>query len=105
MKKIRNGRKKTKITSTQTPPQQQCQKSDEHQYCSKNAATPGTASFTLSTQGSYKLGGDSVVYTSKSDGSAFFHCLVGERSLGFFKIDFYGFRRSLITDEGKRNLL
>ena len=58
-------------------------KSDEHQYCSKTVATPRATSFTLSTRGSYKLGGDSVVYTSKSDGSAFCHCSDGERPLGF----------------------
>jgi len=58
-------------------------KSDEHQYCSKNATTLGATNFNLSTWGLYKLGGDSAVYTSKSDGSAFCHCLVGERPLGF----------------------
>jgi len=35
----------------------------------------------------------------------FFHCLAGERTLGFFKPNFYGFIRRLIIDEGKRNLL
>ncbi len=57
--------------------------SDEHQYCSKNVATPGATNFTLSTRGSYKLGGDSVVYTSKSDGSTFCHSPASERPLGF----------------------
>lgn len=56
---------------------------DEHQYCSKNVATPGATNFTLSIRGLYKLGGDSAVYTSKSNGSAFFHCSAGERPLGF----------------------
>ena len=56
---------------------------DENHYCSKNDATLGATSFTLSTQGSYKLGGESVVYTSKSDGSVFFHFSAGERPLGF----------------------
>jgi len=47
---------------------------DEHHYCSKNVATPGATNFTLSIRGSYKLGGDNVVYTSKCDGSTLFHC-------------------------------
>ena len=37
-------------------------KSDEHQYFSKNAATLRGTNITSSTQGSYKLGCDSVVY-------------------------------------------
>jgi len=56
---------------------------DEHQYCSKNVATPGATSITLSSRGSYKLGGDNVVYTSKSDGSSVCHCSTCERPLGF----------------------
>ena len=76
-------------------------KSDEHQYCSKNVATPGATNFTLSTRGSYKHGGDSAVCTSKAHGSVFCHCSAGDRPLGFVK----PFRRNLITDEGKRNLL
>jgi len=47
---------------------------DEHQYCSKNVATPGATNFTLSTQGLYKLGGDDAIYTSKCDGSTLCHC-------------------------------
>ena len=38
-------------------------KSNELQYCSKYDETPRTTNFTSSTQGSYKLRGDSVVYT------------------------------------------
>ena len=38
-------------------------KSDEHQYCNKNAATLGATNFTSSTCGSYKLAGDNDVYT------------------------------------------
>ena len=41
---------------------------DENQYCSKNVATLGATNFTLSTRGSYKLGGESTICTSKSDG-------------------------------------
>jgi len=78
---------------------------DEHQYCSKNDVTPGATKFTLSTWGSYKLRGDNVVYTIKSGGSALCHCSARNRPLGFLKTNFYGFRRSLITDEKKRNLL
>jgi len=37
----------------------------------------------ISTWGSYKLGFDSVVCTSKSDGPAYCHYLAGERLLGF----------------------
>jgi len=79
----RNGRKKAVIayysdTSLATMP-----KSDEQQYFSNNVATPGATSFTLSTWGSYKLGGDSVVYTSKSDGFAFCHCSASKRPLWF----------------------
>lgn len=101
----RNGRKKEVITYYSDTSPTTAPKSGEHQYCSKNVATLGATNFTLSTQGSYKLGGDIVVYTSKSDGSALYHCSVGDRPLGFFKTDFYGFRRSLITHERKRNLL
>jgi len=39
------------------------QKSDEIKYCSKDATTPRATKFTSSTWGSYKLGGDNVVYT------------------------------------------
>ena len=35
----------------------------EHQYCNKDATTHGATNFTLSTQGSYKLGGDSAICT------------------------------------------
>ena len=56
---------------------------DEHQYCSKNVATPGATNFILSTRGLYKIGGDSVVYTSKSDGFSCCHCSASERPLGF----------------------
>ena len=45
--------------------------------------TPWATDFTLSTRGSYKLGGDNVVYTSKSDGSSVCHCSTCERPLGF----------------------
>lgn len=48
--------------------------SDEHQYCSKNATTPGATKFTLSTRGSYKIGGDSAVYTSRCNGCTLCHC-------------------------------
>lgn len=70
----RNGRKKSKITYYSNTSPTTTPKGDEHEYCSKNAATPGATNFTLSTQGSYKLGGDSIVYTSKCDGSALCHC-------------------------------
>ena len=49
-------------------------KNDEPRYCNKNDATPGATMFILSTRGSYKLGGDSVVYTSRCDGSTLCHC-------------------------------
>jgi len=35
---------------------------DEIQYCKKDIATPRDNNFTSSTRGSYKLGGDNVVY-------------------------------------------
>jgi len=85
----RNGRKKSVITYYSDTSLATVPKSDEHQYCSKNATTPGATNFTLSTWVSYKHGGDSDVYTSKSDGSTFCHCSAGERPLGFFKPDFY----------------
>ena len=59
------------------------QKSDDHHYSSKNVATHRATSFSLSTWGSYKLGGDSIIYTNKSDGSTFCHCSTGERPPGF----------------------
>jgi len=37
-------------------------KTEELLYCTKDVATPRATNFTSSTQGSYKLGGDSVVY-------------------------------------------
>jgi len=64
MSEIRNGRKKSEITSYLDTSLTMVPKSDEHQYCSKNAATLGATNFILSTQGSYKLGDDSVVYTN-----------------------------------------
>jgi len=79
--------------------------SDERQFCSKNATTHGATNFTLSTWGSYKLGGDSVVYTSKSDGSAFCHCLAGERPLGFSSQTSMDSEEAWFLDERKRNLL
>ncbi len=66
--------RKLKSHLTQTSPWKWCPKSDEQQYCSKNVATPGATNFTLSTRGSYKLGGDSVVYTSRCNGSTLYHC-------------------------------
>jgi len=39
-------------------------KSDEPQYCNKDVATPRVTNFTLSTQGSYELGGDNVIFTA-----------------------------------------
>jgi len=39
-------------------------KSDEPQYYSKDVATPRVTNFTLSTQGSYKLGGDIAICTT-----------------------------------------
>ena len=80
----RNGRKKAIITYYSNTSPEMMPKSDEHLYCNNNAATPAATSFTLSTRGSYKLGGDSVVYTSKSDGSAFCHLFsLRERNVGF----------------------
>jgi len=100
-----NGRQKAVITYYSYISLEKVPKSDEHQYFSKNAATPRATNFTLSTRGSYKIGGNNVVYTSKRDGSSFCHCSARKRPLGFVNLDFYGFIRSLITDEGKRNLL
>ena len=74
MSEMRNGRKKVEITYYSETSQATTLKRDEHQYCSKNVVTPGATNFTLSTQGSYKLGGESAVYTSKCDGSALCHC-------------------------------
>ena len=42
-------------------------KCDEHQYCSKDVATHGATDFTSLTRGSYKRGGDIVVYTNRCD--------------------------------------
>ena len=70
----RNGRKKAVITYYSNTSPTTAPKSDEHQCCNKNVATRGATNFTLSTQGSYKLGGDNVVYTSKYDGSTRCHC-------------------------------
>jgi len=69
----RNGRKKTIITYYSKISPKTMLKSYQHHYCSKNATTPIATKFTLLTQGSYKLGGDSVVYTSNCDGLAHFH--------------------------------
>jgi len=80
--KTRNGRKKAVTTYYSDTSRETVPKSDEHQYCSMNATTPGATSFTLSTRGSYKLGSDSAIYISKSDGSAFCHYSIGERLLG-----------------------
>jgi len=66
----RNGRKKEVTTYYSDTSLATVSKSDEHQYCGKNAATLVATSFTLSSRSSYKLGGDNVVYTSKSDGSS-----------------------------------
>jgi len=74
MSGIRNGRKKAEITSYSDTSPAMAPKSDEHQYCSILAATPGATNFTLLTRGSYKLGGDSVVYTSRCDGTTLCHC-------------------------------
>jgi len=71
--KIGNGRKKEKITYYSDTSLETVPKSDEHQYCNNNATTPRATNFTLSTQGSYKLGGDSVVYTCSCDGSTLCH--------------------------------
>ena len=46
-------------------------KSDEPQYCSKDAATPRATNFTLSTQGSYKIKGDSVICTADATAYSF----------------------------------
>lgn len=79
----RNRIKKEVITYYSDTSPATAPKSDEHQYSKKNVVTPGATSFTLSTRGSYKLGGSSVVYTSESDGSVFCHSSVGKRPLAF----------------------
>jgi len=70
---IRNGRKKVGITSYSDTSPVMVPKHDEHLYCSKNVATHGATNFNLLTQGSYKLGGVSVVYTIRCDGSTLCH--------------------------------
>ena len=47
---------------------------DEKKYCNKDAATPRATDFTSSTWGSYKLGGDNVVYTNRCNWSTLYHC-------------------------------
>ena len=101
----RNGRKKAVITYYLDTSPTMMPKSDEHQYCSKNAIAPMATNFTLSNQGLYKLGGDSAIYTSKSDGFSFCHCSNVRETTKVFKLGFYGFIRRLITHERKRNLL
>lgn len=68
MEEIRNATKKQKSTSYSDTLFTTVPKSDENQYCSKNAAIPRATNFTLSTQGSYKFGGHNVVYRCICDG-------------------------------------
>ena len=49
MSEIRNGRKKAEITYYLDTSLKMVPKIYEHQYCSKNAATPGATNFILST--------------------------------------------------------
>lgn len=74
MSEIINGKKKEEITYYSDTSLETAPKSDEHQYCSNNTAAPGATNFTLSTQGLYKLEGDSAVYTCNFDGSTLCHC-------------------------------
>ena len=78
---------------------------DEHQYRSKNVATPEATNFTLSTRGSYTLGGDNVVYTSKSDGFAFCHGSIGQRPVGFSSYTSMELEEAWFLDGRKGNLL
>ena len=79
MSEIRNGRNKVEIISYLDTSPTTAPKSDEHHYCNKNSTTPGATNFTLSTRGSYKLGGDSAICTSKSEGASSCHYSSGER--------------------------
>jgi len=49
MLEMRKGRKKVEITSYSNTSPTTAPKSDEHQYCNKNVATPRATNFTLST--------------------------------------------------------
>ena len=51
------------ILSVKRSPEDENDIGGELQYCSKDAITPGASNFTSWTRGSYKVGGDNVVYT------------------------------------------
>jgi len=70
---------------------------DEHQYCSKNVATPRLP--TLLYQPGVRTNLEvTVLYTQvKLMVLPFVTCLAGERPLGIFKLEYYGFRRSLVS--------
>ena len=54
---------------------------------------------------SYKLGGDSAVYTSTSDGSGLCHYSAGERPLGFSSQTSMDSEEAWFLDERNINLL
>ena len=97
MKEIKNGRKKEEITSYSDTSPAMVPKSDEHQYCSKNVATPGLP--TLLYQPGVRTNLEvTVLYTQvKVMVLPFVTCSTVEIPLGVFKLDFYGFIISLVS--------